>query len=313
MVQRYERPSYLPSNRLIVLAPDEMPQNIVTTLDPATHSKFRRLLSSSFTDTALRNQAPVIESYADLLIQQLSHISGVAQDGAIINIVDWTSWFTVDLIGELALGESFNCLQNKDFHPWVKTLHGFLNAMVYAATTRWYPSIEFIIMKLLPKSIMEVQRKHTEFANEKLNRRLNLEKEKEDFITPFMKDNVGFTKVSLKETQSNLSILIPAGADATATVLSGTICYLVQNPDTLQKLAREIRDTFEREDEVNIASIRDLPYLNAVIHEGLRLTNPVPGGLPRIVPKGGDIYAGVFLPEGVSSLSPRCSSYHRSQ
>ena len=32
------------------------------------------------------------------------------------------------------------------------------------------------------------------------------------------------------------------------------------------------------------------------------MCNPVPGGLPRVVPDGGDTYDGVYLPGGVRHL-----------
>lgn len=41
----------------------------------------------------------------------------------------------------------------------------------------------------LPKSVIELQRKHTEFVNERIHRRLNLKTDRPDFLTPFMKDN----------------------------------------------------------------------------------------------------------------------------
>lgn len=43
----------------------------------------------------------------------------------------------------------------------------------------------------------------------------------------------------------------------------------------------------------------NLPYLNAVINEGLRIAPPSVIGVPRIVPKGGDTICGQWVPEGV--------------
>ncbi|KAF7890041.1 uncharacterized protein EAF02_002456 [Botrytis sinoallii] len=284
-------------------APDEMPQNIVTSLDTERRARFRKALSTSFTETSLRNQIPLMESFADLLIDRLDDLlmsSTSQENGTIIDVFQWVSWFTVDVVGELALGESFGCLANSELHPWANTLNNFLRGMVYAAATRWYPFIETMVFKLLPKSVMEMQRKHSEFANDRINKRLNLQKQKPDFVASFMKDNVDFHKISLKETQSNLAILLVAGIDVTATSILGTLLYLVQNPDKLHKLVSEIRETFQREEDIKIATLRGLAYLNAVINEGLRLTNPVPGGLPRIVPPGGDTYADTFVPAGIS-------------
>ncbi|TGO50025.1 hypothetical protein BOTNAR_0408g00010 [Botryotinia narcissicola] len=292
-------------------APDEMPQNIVTSLDMEGHARFRKALSTSFTETSLRNQSPLIESFADLLINRLNDLvlRTISQENSTsVDIFKWVSWFTVDVVGELAFGESFGCLANSELHPWANTLNNFLKGMVYAAATRWYPLIERMVFRLLPKSMMDMQRKHSEFANDRINKRLKLEKQKPDFVASFMKENIDFQKISLKETQSNLAIHLMAGTDATATSISGTLLYLVQNPENLHKLVSEIRKTFHREADIKIATLRGLPYLNAVINEGLRLTNPVPGGLPRIVPPGGDTYANTF-----TSISVRPYAMSRSE
>ncbi|KAJ8067524.1 hypothetical protein OCU04_004867 [Sclerotinia nivalis] len=172
--------------------------------------------------------------------------------------------------------------------------------IIIAAVSCLYPLIETMVFKLLPKSVMEMQRKHSEFANDRINKRSNLEKQKPDFVASFMKDNMDFHKISLKESQSNLAILLVAGTDATATSISGTLLHLVKNPEKLRKLISEIITAFQSEEEITIASLGDLTYLNAVINEGLRLTNPVPGDPPRIVPKGGDVYAEKFILAGTS-------------
>ncbi|KAI0357655.1 cytochrome P450 [Trametes cingulata] len=46
------------------------------------------------------------------------------------------------------------------------------------------------------------------------------------------------------------------------------------------------------------AAIDDLPYLDAVVKEGLRLLCPVPISFPRLVPEGGSVIDGVRLPGG---------------
>ena len=41
-----------------------------------------------------------------------------------------------------------------------------------------------------------------------------------------------------------------------------------------------------------------MPYLQAVIKEGLRIFPPAAGLVSKVVPPGGDTYKGVFIPEG---------------
>ncbi|XXH05278.1 hypothetical protein Hte_011703, partial [Hypoxylon texense] len=70
-----------------------------------------------------------------------------------------------------------------------------------------------------------------------------------------------------------------------------------QNPEQLHRLEKEIRGTFETERPITLRAIQNLPFLNAVISEGLRMCHPVAGGILRSAPKGGSTVCGYFLPE----------------
>jgi cytochrome P450 len=77
--------------------------------------------------------------------------------------------------------------------------------------------------------------------------------------------------------------------------------YLCRTPEVYKKLKDEVRGRFETADEITSPSAT-FPYLNAVIQEALRIYPPVPIGLPRITPKGGETVAGVFVPGGVGFI-----------
>lgn len=94
-----------------------------------------------------------------------------------------------------------------------------------------------------------------------------------------------------------------AGSETTATALACITYHLLKNPDVGCRLRTEICEAFKSYDEINGASTVSLPYLNAVILEGMRVYPPLPFPLPRVVPQGGDIVDGYFIPEGVSELS----------
>ena len=54
-------------------------------------------------------------------------------------------------------------------------------------------------------------------------------------------------------------------------------------------------------DDRDFAMIDKLPYLNAIIMESLRLVDTVSSYQTRVVPKGGCLVSGNFLPAGVST------------
>src|ERR1700712_5030659 len=85
--------------------------------------------------------------------------------------------------------------------------------------------------------------------------------------------------------ESNL--LIIAGSDTTSTALASSFFYLVHNPDKLAKLTKAVRATFSALEEIHSSPIlNSCVYLRAVIDEGMRLSPPVGGILPREVMSG---------------------------
>ncbi|KAL2286225.1 hypothetical protein FJTKL_07030 [Diaporthe vaccinii] len=95
----------------------------------------------------------------------------------------------------------------------------------------------------------------------------------------------------------NASVLIVAGSETTATVLSGVTFLLLSQPDKLARVTDEVRNAFESEDDITMAKASQLDYMLACLEETMRLYPPVPIGMPRIVPKGGRIISGSYVPE----------------
>lgn len=246
-----------------------------------------------------------------MLAKKLKEMASAPENrklGALVNMTDWINFFTMDVIGDLAFGESFGCLARGEYHDWVRTLFQYLKGMAIAAAPRYYPATDFLFQKMIPQSVIEGQKRHTQYANERINRRLDSKSERPDFMTAFMKNNVDFQTMSRDEILSTFGFIIVGGSETTATTLTGIFNHLSRRPEILARLSSEIRDRFKEEKDVVIDAIHDLPYLQAVLDEGLRMCNPIPGGLPRQVPEGGDTYSGVFLPGGVF-LPSRYSLY----
>ena len=282
-----------------------MPQNIVTTTDINVRARMRRLLAPSFTEKSLRDQAPVLDNYANKFMERVQDIyEKDHKDGksTVLNMLDWTNFYTMDIIGDLGMGESFHCLEESQYHPWVLTLFMFFKGMVIAAAARFFPITEFLLEHLIPKNIQEKQKAHTDFVNQKILSRLELKTNRPDLITPFLRDmKTSPDKMSLGEIQSTFALILVAGSETTATTLVGVWFQLAKHPDLQDRLWKILRDRFSSESDIEVQATKDIAYLDAVINESLRLCYAIPGGLPRIAPEGGDIYAGQYIPAGVST------------
>lgn len=293
-----------PKNKIFYTAPLRHVENIVTETDPTEHARIRKLLASAFTEQAVNAQEDTVQYYANLLVAQLKE-RAITPDGngGIFDMTSWLNFFTFDLVGDLGFGEPFGCLEKGQYHPWIDVVINFPKGLVYFAAARYYPWIDYLLMRCIPKSIIKMQQEHHQLTNEKVHRRLNLETTRNDFMTPVLEKNSDFKIMSIAEVESTFNILIVAASETVGTTLCGIINYLVQNSTELEKLVAEIRSAFPDESEISLASLKELVFLNAVIREGLRLCNPVPGGVPRIVPKGGGTVCGHFIPEYVRPFS----------
>lgn len=263
------------------------------------HVRMRKLMDPAFSYKSLKAQEAIIQSYVTLLMTKLRE---KAVDAGAVNMVDWFNFTIFDIVGDLAFGESFGCLQDSRYHAWIAMIFNYIKSYVFGAMTRYYPIFEAIFMKSLPKSILDAQQKHYQYAANKIHRRLNLETQRNDFVTPMIEDNKDMQSMTMPEIESTLNSILVAGSETTATTLAGIINKLVQHPRVLQRLVLEVRGKFPREEDITMAATKDLLYLNACISEGLRTCGPVPGGMPRVAPAAGATVCGRWLPGKVRNL-----------
>ncbi len=94
-----------------------------------------------------------------------------------------------------------------------------------------------------------------------------------------------------------------AGSETTATALSAINYYLIRTPHARKLLQDEIRSAFKSYKEIDATSTAPLKYMEAVCKEAMRMYTPLPLGLPRVVPEGGDTVDGEWLPGGVRNQS----------
>lgn len=91
-----------------------------------------------------------------------------------------------------------------------------------------------------------------------------------------------------------------AGSDTTAITLRAIFYYLLRNPETMKRLRQELeRDAvFNQDGLATWSNVHALPYLSAVIKEGLRC-HPAAGlSLERVVPSAGLTIDSYSIPPG---------------
>ena len=108
-------------------------------------------------------------------------------------------------------------------------------------------------------------------------------------------------------------LLVIAGSDTTSTVLCSTFFYLTHNPRVMEKLYKEITNTFGSIEEIKYGpKLLSCEYLRACIDESFRLGPAGVSELPRDVRAGGIEIDGDFYPEG-TTVGISYWAYYRSE
>ncbi|KAK2011419.1 cytochrome P450 [Colletotrichum eremochloae] len=287
----------------------------------AQHGRFRRALSHGFSAQSMLEQEPIIKQYVDKLFKKLHEVSkgGLSP----VDLVKWFNYTTFDVIGDLAFGEPFGCLDGEAYHPWVAIIFQSVKNTALLFSFARLPWLSPLLNLTIPRSLATKFAKNKALTVEKVRKRLDLGTRRPDFMDAIIRNSEKIGSISLNrkssfsykalafdELVSNSSVLIGAGSETTATVLSATTYFLATNPDSLAKLTDEVLSAFQSEDQIDMLSVQKLKYMSAVLNESMRLYPAAPAPQPRMTKEGGDEFLGEFIPGGTTIDAWQWSLYH---
>ncbi|CAG8094896.1 unnamed protein product [Penicillium olsonii] len=309
--------SCFPKDRSHYEPPANGVDHLVSAIDDASHARQRRLIAHAFSTKALREQEGLICGYVDTLITKLRNT--LREGRSVVDIKAWMNFTTFDITGDLVFGESFDCLKNKTLHPWIGMVFDSMKAIAFVGVVNQFPALKGLLNKLLPRGLKRTGQDHFDLTAQRVNRRLGANVSRPDFMSAMLQnglsEKVGQYDASERvmtraELHSNGFILIVAGSETSATLLSGCIYYLCTTPRVMARLTADIRSAFTQDSNMTFRALENLTYLAAVIKESLRMYPPFATSLARLVPTGGALVDGHFVPERTIVACHHYASYH---
>ncbi|KAF7538427.1 hypothetical protein G7054_g2973 [Neopestalotiopsis clavispora] len=236
----------------------------------------------------------------------------------------------MDVISKIVLGQEAGCLQKSDFRS---ELSDHLQA---AFATGWigpsFPTLSMLalwVSERVPFHLFPLPHlQYKQFCEGMIKAYLNkfedsdaphlVEGKSQETLTPdllplsesrsavieMLRDSSS-TKdcglLSLEQLIDEVGILLTAGSDTTSQAIISGIWFISQHEHVQEKLVSELcTESPSLEEDITFEKAKSLPYLTAVIRETLRLAHPLPGRLPRVVPKKGFQLHGHQVPGGVN-------------
>ena len=285
------------SDRSIILAGDE------------AHARIRRIYGPAFTPKAVEEQTHMLLKYSNQLVATLKEnikTEPVQDMNALYNAA------TFDFTGAFAFDESFHCLEKGGTSHFFMdiVLKGVIAGLMICQLERY--GIWQALEPLLPKSFFKEKYMLDDYTSALVDRRRErgYVRGKTDVFNYLLQNKDEKDTLSRGELIDNSLVLVVAGSETTATLLTGATWLLARNPDCYKKVVAEVRAAFKSDDDITVKAVNGLEYMVAVLDESMRVFPPTAFSFPRIITaKEGQIVAGVHVPYGVS-IPPLHSRTH---
>ncbi|OOF94958.1 hypothetical protein ASPCADRAFT_6624 [Aspergillus carbonarius ITEM 5010] len=276
----------------------EAPNGVVhvASASGSTHARMRRILLRGFSARALREQEDLLLRHVDHLISAIRDLIAQGGSAATFNLVDMLNFTTFDIQADMTFGESLHLLDNQTYVPWVRASMTGIKFMALRCVLRKVALVGRVVELLTASRKKLVE--HFKFSADMVDRRLARPDSTNPDIWRFVLQEKEDVRLSLPEMHSNAFALMMAGSETTATVLSGLVYFLLQEPVAMMRLVAEIRDAFASDADITPRSVTRLEYLDACILESMRLYPAAAVGLPRLVPPGGVNICNDMIPGG---------------
>lgn len=162
----------------------------------ADHRRLRRIQNHVFSEKAIHAQEAFIQGHVNLLISRLHNIIGSLSN--VVDISQWYNFITIDVIGELAFGEPFDCLKNGRADAWIEQAQLLLKDSVFWSACQKFPwPLSSLLYRMTPRETREARRRTSKLAQRKVEgRTVQGLHDRIDFLSSILqyKGEKGYTK-----------------------------------------------------------------------------------------------------------------------
>ncbi|KAI0059680.1 cytochrome P450 [Artomyces pyxidatus] len=305
----------------------------------AHHRRQRKMLNPIFAPRHLRSLVPLFHRVTRQLVLVLRQLT--ADEPREIELVDWLGRLSLELLSQGGLGYTFDSFNpNAEEHEFAAAIQEYMptTSSLYVfqriahLLPRWprflrlcafrIPSaklhnvirISDIIHKYSVR-IFEEKKALLAKGDEDFTRQLS---EGKDLISLLMRENedsADDVRLPDEEIIGQIGTFLFAGTETTAVALSRILLLLAQNSDVQERLRSELNNASvpHTDGELTYEALSELPYLEAVCHETLRVYAPVAFisraedvavPLSRPIETSDGPLSAIFVPQGTDIVIP---------
>ncbi|RYP44790.1 hypothetical protein DL768_008781 [Monosporascus sp. mg162] len=279
--------------------------NLFTTRDAQYHSALKQPVASAYGLKSALELEPIVTDCITTFVRRLDEEMVQSKGEKACDLAAWLQYYAFDVIAIMTWGKAFGFLdRGEDVDNMISRLDERLDAIAPLSQMPWLDWLKtknWVVnlfrdktnsFATLAASLIQARQKDIAAGVTKAEPRL--------FIDRFLEAQRAYPSVVddrtvVIYTTSN----VMAGSDTVAITLRTILYMTLRDVRVRARLLAEI-DGAGLGFPVTWEESQRLPYLDAVIQEGLRIHPPVGSGLERVVPADGLImHDGTRIPPGV--------------
>ncbi|KAI1249699.1 hypothetical protein MGN70_009313 [Eutypa lata] len=276
-------------------------------LDIEGHDKMKAMLSPGYSGRETVGVEQDVDDQLKNLVDMIRRKYATDSRGGEFRPLDLakvSGYFTLDVISRVALGKEFGCVQaDADLHDFYPSVEEHLPLMTMTTHIPW---IRNVIYSSTGLKLFAPRETDTTGLGKIMGITNNIvrqyyapgAKDKKNMLGSFVRHGL-----SQQECEVEALFMFVAGSDTTAAAIRVTLLYILSSPLVYHRLKHEIAEALREErvsSPIKQSEAKSLPYLQAVIYEGLRIRPVALGLMPKEVPPEGDTIHGKFIPGGTS-------------
>ncbi|KAH7907756.1 cytochrome P450 [Hygrophoropsis aurantiaca] len=264
------------------------------------HRQQRKMMNPVFSINHMRHMIPVFQEITNML--QDTIVDKLKNGPQEIEMLEWFTRTALELVGQSGLGYSFDSLKEGSANPYSAAVKMLIPTLAKTTITRQFvhlvvkigpASFRKWLVKVTPwKTLHELDdivdimdRTSTEVFESK---KAALEKGDEavlqqvgqgkDIMSILLRANMAAAekdRLPDKELLGQMTTLVFAAMDTTSGALARTFLTLAQHPEAQERLREEVTQARAEKGVLDYDDLVNLPYLDAVCRETLRVYPPV--------------------------------------
>ncbi|UKZ77544.1 hypothetical protein TrVFT333_005267 [Trichoderma virens FT-333] len=265
------------------------------------HSAQRRLVARPYSmESVVHLEPQVTRLIDDLLIK----FDSFATSPRPIDIGNWFQLFAFDVIGAVSFTKPYGFVAQATDDGMFARIERAMGSTAWLMHAPWFFKFhQKFILPVFGNFLGANDRNgyFFQFAKSEVQDRRDKGGNDKDIVGQLFQAAHAKTELTDLAISFMMTSNVFAGSDTTAIALRSIFLNLLRHPHVLSKLIAELeerRAAGRLSNTVTFQEAEACPYLQAVMHEALRIFSPAGFSFDRDVPKEGMIISGKFVPGG---------------